>query len=539
MNLIHFSAPDNALAQPFNDLDMLRILILARPQLTESELSDWTLRAFENDPDELSARYKLFQDLKDKDLAEEAYHKLRSFIDEQEKASRTADDLHDVLYSYRVLNAFLALIEALENLCASGEGHSPRLGQLKDLVAEIRKDPAFLTIESVVREVPTVLPFPSHIYVGLNARETGDTTDIGIIKDDTSETTIQALLDVSAPTASSESLFPEMPYTRAQYGTHFEEYLLQHYSKHYHSEITKALKLLQGVAPLRSPELIELADSLEYLVIGLSLCDLFQKAGYGLTIPDPNGEELTAEGLQYPDLALHMNDLEGKQVTLSGGSSTLITGANHSGKTSYLKTIGQSLVLAQFGFPVPAVSFRFRPFKKFYTLFSTGEDSSMSVSRMGVEIQRLSQIMQSATEQDLVLINEPMTSTNPIEAVSICSDLMQHFLNKHITHLVVTHLYDIYYLLKTRLSADQEERFTSLITLSEFSEEKGMVHSYRLMESQPLGNSYAMETAKSFQITLEDLLEDPALRAEASSYCRRIRMENIYESADAQSGKEA
>ena len=163
----------------------------------------------------------------------------------------------------------------------------------------------------------------------------------------------------------------------------------------------------------------------------------------------------------------------------------------------------------------------------------------MSVSRMGVEIQRLSQIMQSATEQDLVLINEPMTSTNPIEAVSICSDLMQRFLNKHITHLVVTHLYDIYYLLKTRLSADQEERFTSLITLSEFSEEKGMVHSYRLMESQPLGNSYAMETAKSFQITLEDLLEDPALRAEASSYCRRTRMENIYESADAQSGKEA
>ena len=56
-----------------------------------------------------------------------------------------------------------------------------------------------------------------------------------------------------------------------------------------------------------------------------------------------------------------------------------------------------------------------------------------------------------------------------------------------------------------------------------------MEHTYRLKVSAPLGNSYAMETAKSFQITLEDLLDDPQLMQEASAYCRKEQEENMYE----------
>lgn len=528
MNLVVSHSENTELKQAFLDLDIVKVLCLCAQDLSEDEALAWALSYFESDPAELDARYQLFHDLSDTAACAAAYTEVCSLRDELDKQRRSADTLHEVLYSYRVLKVFLQLVSALETMVA-GNLTSQRLQALKNLLEEIRKDPAFAQIQAVVEQVPRTLPLSRHFYVGINTKETGDATEIGVIRDDTEAAESEPLLAQTAPGASSTSLFPAMKYTRASYGTHFEEYLLQHYEKHYHSEIGKVNKLLQSVRPLRTDELLDLEDSLHFLVIGQQLRDAFTAAGYTLCLADPKGENLESEALMYPDLALHLGGIEGKNVTLPSASSTLITGANHSGKTSYLKTIGQSLVLAQLGLPVPAQSFRFRPFHKLYTLFSSGEDSSMTVSRMGVEIQRLSFIMQQATAQDLVLINEPMTSTNPIEAVSICGDLMQRFLNGSITHIVVTHLYDIYYLLKARLSEEDARRFISLITVSTFHEGEGMEHTYRLKVSAPLGNSYAMETAKSFQITLEDLLDDPQLMQEASAYCRKEQEENMYE----------
>ena len=528
MKLVVSHTKNSELQQAFLDLDIVKLLRLCAPDLTEEAALDWALCYFESDIAELSARYQLFHDLSDTAAAKAAYEAVCALRDELDKQKRSADTFHEVLYTYRVLKAFLQLIEALDAL-TSGTLTSDRLKSLRSLLQEIRKDPVFTQIRSVADQVPRTLPLSRHFYVGINTRETGDATEIGVIRDDVETTESEPLLAQTAPSASSTSLFPAMKYTRAGYGTHFEEYLLQHYEKHYHSEIMKVHKLLQSVRPMRTDELLELEDSLHYLVVGLQLKDAFTDAGYTLCLPDPSGESLASEKLMYPDLALHLANMEGKTVTLPAASSTLITGANHSGKTSYLKTIGQSLILAQLGLKVPAVSFRFRPFRRFHTLFSSGEDSSMTVSRMGVEIQRLSNIMQQATAEDLVLINEPMTSTNPIEAVSICGDLMQRFLNASITHIVVTHLYDIYYLLKARLSPEEARHFISLITVSAFHDGEGMEHTYRLKESAPLGNSYAMETAKSFQITLEDLLDDPDLMREASAYCRTEREENMYE----------
>ena len=528
MKLVVSHAENTALKQAFLDLDIVKLLRLCAKDLSEDAALAWALSYYESEIPELSARYQLFHDLTDTAACEAAYIAVCDLRSELDKQKRSADIFHEALYTYRVLDTFLRLVDALDAL-VSGTLTSDRLKKLKALLGEIRKDPAYKQIQAVVDQVPRTLPLSRHFYVGINTRETGDATEIGVIRDDTETAESEPLLAQTAPGSSSTSLFPAMKYTRAGYGTHFEEYLLQHYEKKYHSEITKVHKLLQSVRPLRTEELLELEDSLQYLVIGQQLKDAFAAAGYGLCLPDPRGENVVSEGLMYPDLALHLEGIEGKSVTLPAASSTLITGANHSGKTSYLKTIGQSLVMAQLGLQVPADSFCFKPFNKLYTLFSSGEDSSMTVSRMGVEIQRLSFIMQQATDQDLVLINEPMTSTNPIEAVSICGDLMQRFLNAGITHIVVTHLYDIYYLLKARLSVEEARHFISLITISTFHDGEGMEHTYRLKESAPLGNSYAMETAKNFQITLEDLLDDPALMQEASAFCRTEREENMYE----------
>ena len=120
---------------------------------------------------------------------------------------------------------------------------------------------------------------------------------------------------------------------------------------------------------------------------------------------------------------------------------------------------------------------------------------------MGVEIRILAEMLDQVTQSDLVLINEPLTSTNPVEAVSICSDLICRFLEKRVTNLTVTHLYDVYFLLRSKLAASQQSMLKSLVTQARYEEDRGMIYSYQLIESEPLGNSYARETAEAFGIT--------------------------------------
>ena len=71
------------------------------------------------------------------------------------------------------------------------------------------------------------------------------------------------------------------------------------------------------------------------------------------------------------------------------------------------------------GYYVPASSFSFCPVRQVFTLFSAGEDEEMQSSRMGGEIRIIADFLKQAQEHDLVLINEPLTSTNPVEAISL------------------------------------------------------------------------------------------------------------------------
>lgn len=531
MKLIHTNDQQPQLSQALIDLDILKLLMTAEPDFTEKTACAWALTYFTADPEELRARYAVFQDLQGTEAITCAYESLLTLAEEIDKKNRAVGHLHEVLYQYRALKSFKDAMAALTQLVLQ-QPHSSRLKDLRKLLSEIENTPEYPSLMALEKELADTVPFPRYIYVGINTREDGEPLDIALLRDCKETEDLQALIDEQAPTAPSKGLFPDLRYTREQYGSHLEEYLITHLEKHYHGEIQKLYKRVQNLKLIETDALLELTESLRFYKIGMQMHELFTSRGYTLCCPDPSGSGMAAQNLMYPDLALNITDLYGKSLDIQAGSSTLITGANHSGKTSYLKTVGQALMMAQLGFFIPADSYTYQPYHNVYTLFSAGEDSSMSVSRMGVEIQKLTSILNESSDKDLVLINEPMTSTNPVEAVSICAELMDHFLKKNITHLVVTHLYDIYYILLSRLSEEDKKRMTSLVTQSYYDVAEGMVHSYKLMVSPPLGNSYAMETAKQFGITLEDLLPSADLVAEATAFCETEDAESIYQGGD-------
>lgn len=539
VTLIQEKAQAAELRQALSDLDMSKILCTIDPRMKPADAERFMLQYFTSDASEITARFAALADFKQ--IAGSA--KLQHAIDtidaiqkEEEKLALAGGKLQELLYRWRLMSAYTTCLQEWSQLLsAAASFESARVQAFHQFITELIQDPLYTRCQTLLEQLAELLPLPRYLHVGINLREDGYPSELGILSadSDTGEE-LNALLHHTDASQPSRGLGPEFVYNRSLYGSHFDEYILRGLEKQWKAQIHKAYKLVGSIRFPHSQELLALARPLRFYQIALLAAEAFESRGYTLCRPEALADtSLEMKNVLYPDLILHHTGIQGNDLRLQKGNAVIITGANHSGKTSYLKTIGQSYLLAQLGFLVPASAMRFSPVTGIFTLFSAGEDSSMTASRMGLEIKKLTSILKEASASDLVLLNEPMTSTNPVEAVSICADLSRHFLQKGITHLLVTHLYDIYFLLKAQLPASERQHLESLITQSQYDEaSQSMQHSYHLISAEPLGNSYARETAAAYQITLADMLPAGALLEQARTYCDTHNINSIYEGDD-------
>lgn len=537
LTLVCRTAPASELKQALQDLDILHILCFADGRFTPQSAAAWMERYFCSDADEITARSAVLTDVQAHctgEVFEQAIETLRALREENDKFQRALSRISEVLYSWRRMTAYVRCIDTFAGLFPEAEYTSDRICALSRFFCALAESPETQACRRTLAQMDALLKLPDYIYLGVNVKEDGSPQELGILGVARGEAPINALLCPKDHEAPSASLGPEFMYNSNLYGFHFDEYISRSLEKQWKNVLAKAKKLL-GEAPLVQMEaLLALEEPLDFYLVGLRCSECYTTRGYSLCRPQFDREGgFRATDIKYPELILHQEGIRGNDIRLSPSDAVIITGANHSGKTSYLKTLGQGYLLAQLGFFVPAASLSLTPVTGIYTLFSAGEDDSMNASRMGVEIRKLTAILNNAGPSDLVLLNEPMTSTNPVEAVSICADLSRHFLSKGITHLLVTHLYDIYFLLKVRLSAEERTHLRSLITESHYDEvTHRMIHHYRLWEAEPEGNSYARETAASFGVTLRDMLAGDDLLQQAVDFCQAHNDHTVYEKED-------
>ncbi len=517
-------------AQALRDLDILNVLTLADPRFDTDSALRWTQEYLSSDGEEISLRLDLLEELcacADPAVFGEALEALRSVAAENGKYERALTRVDEVLYLWRRAERYLRTLR----LFLAFLPEEPRSARLRDFRAFLAAlDAGSAPIADALQKMDGLLRLPKQIYVDVNVKEDGTPQEYAIVGETYDGAGVNSLLgprDLSRP---ADSLAAEFVYNSNLYGYHFDEYFNRALEKEWKNILPKARKLLLNTPLPEREALCALEEELAWCLTGLRLRATFAACGYSLCRPVVTRGGLTAEALCYPELILHREGITGNPIRVENGQSVIVTGANHSGKTSYLKTVGQSLLLAQLGFFVPAAAFSFEPVTDIFTLFSAGEDDSMDASRMGIEIGKINDITENARPGDLILLNEPLTSTNPVEAVSICAELCRGFLEKGITHLLVTHLYDIYFLLKAQLSGKPEEaRLRSLVTESRYDAERGaMVHEYRLREDEPEGNSYARETAAAFGITPEGMLSDAAELRLANGYLSARRSSTLY-----------
>ena len=121
----------------------------------------------------------------------------------------------------------------------------------------------------------------------------------------------------------------------------------------------------------------------------------------------------------------------------------LLYGVNAVGKSSYMKSVGLSIILAQSGCYVPAKSFKYSPFKHLFTRISNNDNIFKGQSTFAVEMSELRAILKRCNNNSLVLGDELCSGTETISGLAIVTAGVLRLSEKNTKFIFATHLHKL------------------------------------------------------------------------------------------------
>lgn len=169
-----------------------------------------------------------------------------------------------------------------------------------------------------------------------------------------------------------------------------------------------------------------------------------EKLGAPTCLPDvDDGPEAVGEGLYDPCLALRAGQNPvGNNLELTDGRLLVITGANHGGKSTFLRALGVAQLMAQAGIFAPAVSLHVPSVGRLFTHWTREEDAGLRHGKLDEELDRMSSLIDAVRPGDLMLCNESFASTNEAEGSQIALDVTTALVTSGVRVRFVTHMYD-------------------------------------------------------------------------------------------------
>ena len=290
----------------------------------------------------------------------------------------------------------------------------------------------------------------------------------------------------------------------------FQEYLISELGMQARSELNRLRREIVHLPVSGRTGIVDLGRELRFFTSAVNLCRRLREANMPVCRPAfSQTSAMQAEDMYMVELALTgQTPAVPNPVDLGLGCVDLLTGANSSGKTTYVIAAGQLQWLFHLGCWVPAKSAALRPVDAIYTLFAAWESDTSEDSRMGLEVERIAQFSKLMTPQSLVLLNEPMTSTSASEGIEINIDLLADLVQKQVPCMIVTHYNEIYEMLLDRLGPlGLSDKVRSLVMEVRREADGTIRYPYRLTLQPPGRSSYARAIVAKLGLNLEDMLQ--------------------------------
>ncbi len=124
-------------------------------------------------------------------------------------------------------------------------------------------------------------------------------------------------------------------------------------------------------------------------------------------------------------------------------TGTIITGSNMSGKTTFLRTLGEAVLLFNACGIVPAIKFS-SPKYMMYTALRVKDDMSLGVSSFYAEIEKIREMVEDTTStHKLALIDEIFKGTNTLDRVYGAQMLIKKIEELNYDFIISTHDFEL------------------------------------------------------------------------------------------------
>ncbi|BDQ05085.1 MAG: DNA mismatch repair protein MutS [Candidatus Dojkabacteria bacterium] len=160
----------------------------------------------------------------------------------------------------------------------------------------------------------------------------------------------------------------------------------------------------------------------------------------GFAIKIENGRHPVVEHILLKQGKLFVKN---SYVADENATLTIITGPNMGGKSTYLRQVALIVLLAQIGSYVPADQAEIGVVDQIFTRIGASDNLSMGESTFMVEMLETSSILNNATKQSLVILDEIGRGTSTFDGMSIAWAVCEYLASKGCKTLFATHYHEL------------------------------------------------------------------------------------------------
>ena len=284
---------------------------------------------------------------------------------------------------------------------------------------------------------------------------------------------------------------------------HIETQILEQVAKLYPEVFADLANFVVEQEAFADATIVRFDREVQFYISVLDYLEPLKQAGLRCCYPQIDRSSKEIYGVQGFDLALADKMLADKTVPvcndfyLAGDERVIIvSGPNQGGKTTFARTFGQLHYLASLGCPVAGTRAKLFLFDELFTHFEKEEDITNLRGKLQDDLVRIDAILERATPNSIVIMNEIFTSTTFHDARALSRKIAAEIFALDLLCVWVTFLDDLSTLASQTVSM-----------VSTVAPDDPAKRTYKILRQPADGLAYALAIAEKHRLVYRALKE--------------------------------